>query len=933
MVVLTPYLPGFTLSSNTEYTVTLKGGAGADRILDVAGNALAADYVWSFTTVDQSLPTVVSTSPASNATSININTVITAEVSEALNAASVTNTSVLLQNGAITVPATLGYTPGSTTITLTPASPLAEKTLYTVTLKGGAGTDRILDVAGNALAADYVWSFTTVDQTAPTVLSTSPVNNATNVAISSTITAEVSEALNAASVTNTSVFLQNGIVSVPATLTYIPGSTTITLTPASPLAEKTVYTVTLKGGAGADRILDVAGNALAADYVWSFTTGDFTAPTVLSTSPANNATSINVNTVITAEVSEVLDAASVTNTSVLLQNGAITVPATLGYTPGSTTITLTPASPLAEKTLYTVTLKGGAGADRILDVAGNALASDYVWSFTTVDQTAPTVLSTSPLSNATGVAINATITAIVSEPLDASSVSGTSVFLQNGAIAVPATLTYTPGSTTITLTPSSPLATSTVYTVTLKGGTGASKILDAAGNALAADYVWSFTTAAPADATPPVSVITSPSTGVSIALNVPVTITGTATDAGTITQVQVSVDGGTTWQLATGTNNWTFTWNPSTAGTITIKSRGTDQNGNVEVAGTAPAGNAINVTVAAGVGVNILTTTQKSQATSSLSENDGSAIELGVKFRASVNGYITGLRYYKSAANTGTHIGQLWSSTGTLLAQATYTGETSSGWQQVNLPSPVAITAGVTYIAAYHSSAGNYSATNNYFTSTVANGPLKNLANGEDGSNGLYRYTSTPAFPNSSYASTSYWVDVVFATGGGTDITPPTVVSTSPASNATGVAINASITAVFSEPLSASSLTASSVYLRAGATSVAATLSYTAGSTNVVLTPSSPLNPSTVYTVTLKGGTGAARILDIAGNALASDYVWSFTTVDQAPPTVLSTTPASNATGVATTSNITAMFSEPLSASSVTATSVYLRAGATSVTG
>ena len=272
------------------------------------------------------------------------------------------------------------------------------------------GADRILDVAGNALAADYVWSFTTVDQTAPTVVSTSPASNATSINVTTVITAEVSEALNAASVTNTSVLLQNGAITVPATLGYIPGSTTITLTPASPLSEKTLYTVTLKGGVGADSILDVAGNALAADYVWSFTTGDFTAPTVVSTSPASNATSININTVITAEVSEALNAASVTNTSVLLQNGAISVPATLGYTPGSTTITLTPSAPLAEKTLYTVTLKGGAGADRILDVAGNALAADYVWSFTTIDQTAPTVLSTTPAISESS-AINTTITA------------------------------------------------------------------------------------------------------------------------------------------------------------------------------------------------------------------------------------------------------------------------------------------------------------------------------------------------------------------------------------------------------------------------------------------------------------------------------------------------------------------------------------------
>ena len=149
-------------------------------------------------------------------------------------------------------------------------------------------------MAGNALAADYVWSFTTIDQTAPTVVSTTPAANAINILPTATITAIVSESLDAASVTGTSVFLLNGIVPVPATLSYTPGSTTVTLTPSSPLAEKTVYTVTLKGGVGADRILDVAGNALAADYVWSFTTADITAPAVVSTTPASNA--INVLT-------------------------------------------------------------------------------------------------------------------------------------------------------------------------------------------------------------------------------------------------------------------------------------------------------------------------------------------------------------------------------------------------------------------------------------------------------------------------------------------------------------------------------------------------------------------------------------------------------------------------------------------------------------
>src|SRR5688500_13121420 len=91
--------------------------------------------------------------------------------------------------------------------------------------------------------------------------------------------------------------------------------------------------------------------------------------------------------------------------------------------------------------------------------------------------------------------------------------------------------------------------------------------------------------------------------------------------------------------------------------------------------------------------------------------NDGQPIEVGVKFRVTQAGYITGLRFYKMAGNTGTHIGHLWSSTGTKLAEATFTGETASGWQQVTFTTPVAVTTGVTYVASYFSSAGNYSVT------------------------------------------------------------------------------------------------------------------------------------------------------------------------------------------------------------------------------
>ncbi len=147
-----------------------------------------------------------------------------------------------------------------------------------------------------------------------------------------------------------------------------------------------------------------------------------------------------------------------------------------------------------------------------------------------------------------------------------------------------------------------------------------------------------------------------------------------------------------------------------------------------------------------------------------VSDADTSAVELGVKFTSDVNGYITGIRFYKGSLNTGTHTGSLWSSSGTLLATATFSGETASGWQQVNFSTAVAITANTTYVASYYTTVGHYSNDRQYFaTSSFDNPPLHALASGASG-NGVYVYGTGGVFPNSSYNQTNYWVDVVFKT-------------------------------------------------------------------------------------------------------------------------------------------------------------------------
>jgi uncharacterized protein YjdB len=140
----------------------------------------------------------------------------------------------------------------------------------------------------------------------------------------------------------------------------------------------------------------------------------------------------------------------------------------------------------------------------------------------------------------------------------------------------------------------------------------------------------------------------------------------------------------------------------------------------------------------------------------------GPGVEVGVKFSSSSNGTITGIRFYKSSANTGTHVGNLWSSTGTLLATATFSGETASGWQQVNFSAPVSIAANTVYVASYHTNVGHFSADQGYFATGVSNAPLQALSNGASGGNGVYAYGAGGVFPSNSYNSTNYWVDVAF---------------------------------------------------------------------------------------------------------------------------------------------------------------------------
>ena len=288
-----------------------------------------------------------------------------------------------------------------------------------------------------------------------------------------------------------------------------------------------------------------------------------------------------------------------------------------------------------------------------------ATSGAYVATYA-MDTLPPTVASTSPVPGATGVSAGTSVTATFSEAIDPATVNVSTFTLRDATNAlVAAAVSYDPATKTAMLKPNASLAFNSTYTASLSGGTVDPRIKDLSGNALNANYTWSFATQS-VPCTQPCSL-------------------------------------------------WASTTVP----------------GNAE-------------------------------------ENDPNAVELGVMFKSDISGFVRGVRFYKGPGNTGTHTGTLWSSAGKKLKTATFSGESSSGWQQVNFSAPVAITANTVYIVSYHTNVGRYAFDNFFFASAgTDNAPLHALQNGVSGGNGVYRYGAS-AFPNSTYQSTNYWVDLVF---------------------------------------------------------------------------------------------------------------------------------------------------------------------------
>ena len=241
-----------------------------------------------------------------------------------------------------------------------------------------------------------------------------------------------------------------------------------------------------------------------------------------------------------------------------------------------------------------------------------------------------------------------------------------------------------------------------------------------------------------------------------------------------------------------------------------------------------------------------------------LSVSDTQSVELGMKFKADVNGEIAGVKFYKGPQNLGTHTGSIWTETGTLLGTATFVGESSTGWQTVTFSTPVSVTAGTPYIVSYRAPVGGYSVNAGGLSTAIDSPPLHTLANG-----GVYTYgTGAPT----TTSTTNYWVDVVFVARD----EAPTVAQATPGDGATSVPVSSTVKATLAGSVQPGS--AQLAVKDAANNPVAGTTAWNATTKTLTFTPASALAQGQTFSATASGATA------LSGQQM-SPYTWSFKTV------------------------------------------------------
>jgi hypothetical protein len=368
------------------------------------------------------------------------------------------------------------------------------------------------------------------------------------------------------------------------------------------------------------------------------------------------------------------------------------------------------------------------------------------------------------------------------------------------------------------------------------------------------------------DTTGPTVTINTPAAGQAQKNGEQVTLTGTATDAGgRVAGVEVSADGGSTWQAATGTTSWTATVIQKGRGNTPVLVRGIDDSANI---GT-PASRSFSVSCPCSIFGNVTPPTPDT--------DDNAGVELGLRFTPTVDGFATGVRFYKGAGNTGTHVGSLWNSAGQRLAQVTFANETATGWQTAQFASSVPLVVGQSYTVSYTAPRGHYASEQWAFAYRGVDTGAMQVAGGF-GATPAGVFGAVGTMPSSSYQRANYFVDLTFSA---TDDSPLIAMSQAPAPDSTAIPVTTTVSARFSKPMTG---TPGLVLRDANNQAVPGSTSYDAANRTITFTPTNQLASYVRYTATLSG-------TDTTGGSITSGGTWSFTTAK--PPNAPGVCPCS----------------------------------------
>ncbi len=946
---------------------------------DLAGNN-ANGYSFTFTTAataDTTVPSVVAVSPANNQTGVGLNGQIIVTFSKSMNPSSLTTSTIALLAADAKQSFGISISPDNRTLTLTSLN-LPGSSVLTLAISSGA-----TDLSGNALP-NFTSQFTTApafDTSHASVVSQRPANGATGVLSStSAISVFVNKPLNASTINgNTFQVTQNGQL-VAGTLSVLGNGQSIEFAPSTPWTYGSFVQVFLDATA-----LDSIGNTVNA-YTGSFTVIGApaqTAPTVVSLSPASNATAVPLNAVVDIVVSSALSPATVIPANVYLSGPSGTVATTLTLDSTGTVVHLAPKASLLASTQYCFYLYNVQGTN------GLPLGSrGYCFVAGTAAQTsAPTVLSVSPANNLTNTPLNAQIAVLFSAPVDPVSVTSATLSLMANSVALPASISFANNNARILLSPQAPLPANTVVQLTLSG------ITDVAGNVVASQTT-QFTTGSAADTASTGFIATNPTNSATgVPVNVAISLRANAQiDLSTANTSTFQVYDDTLGQTLAGSytlsaDAMTVFFTPASAlstgrqYSVYFSNQGmTDVAGDVlgncsgclgnfsfttgftssstppQVTGISPAAGQTQVPLNAQLVISF----NEPISTESLGQislvRNGSAVALGFSL-SSGNQLLTitptaGLLPASSYTLTVQGVSDVSGNTMSAPAVATFTtGSTADltaltitsvdpGNGVTSVPVNAQIRVGFSKgVDAVSFAGGNFIV---YPYTLGASYPIAgNLAIASDGRSVTYT-SSAPLLPETHYCI--YLQNIVdlegdgltgttntcFTTGASSSATGPAVVAVSPQNGASGVPVNAPIEVALSEAVSSVSVGSGAIVVTSAGQPVAGSVTVP-NATTLVFTPSSLLAPSTAYAVTVGGFT------DLAGNG-ATTFSSSFTTSSSASgvktgPSVNSFTPLNGASNIAVNTPIVITFSAAVNPLTVNSSSIQVAAGGTQVEG